>query len=267
MKELRVTSRFNKYAKLLTPHVSRHLLDEDEEIAQLSEDIIIKFGEKNPDAIEPAVQTVLKRIKDRPGYRENDLRTIGKLGKIKPEYVENHISKIMSDIKSSPEWNVRRFAAYALGDIGSTNPEVVKEALPILAMYLSSSEWWLPHLKEAEKRKNSVGGITFSFSLEEDPEVWVRDAAILALGNIGERNPEIVKSTIPKIISCLKRRQPYTHKRAVVTLGQIAKTDSSSIELALPTLEKMAREEHDEKVKIEAKRLLENIIAERKLKE
>lgn len=263
LKELRVlTHRFKKYERFLTPYVSSYLLDEDEEISQSSEDIILKFGQQDPDAIESAVQTILKRIKERPNrYRENDLRILGILGRIRPKWVENQIPIIVSDLRNSPSWNARRFAAYAIGDIGSVDPELVKESIPILARYLGSSDWWLPKLREAEKEEISVGGITISIPLGggPNPEVWVRDAAIVALGNIGEKNPEIVKATIPAIISCLKRAEPYTRKRAVVALGQIAKMGRSYVEPAIPILERIAREDPDRKVKLEAKRLIESI--------
>lgn len=263
LKELRVlTHRFRKFERLLTPYISSHLSDEDEEISQLSEDIILKFGQRDPDAIEPAVQTILKRIKERPNrYRENDLRILGMLGRIKPQWVKNQIPVIVSDLRNSSSWNSRRFAAYALGDIGSVDPELVEKSVPILARYLGSSDRWLLKLREAEKEEISVEGMTISISLGggPSPEVWVRDAAIVALGNIGERNPEIVKGTIPSIISCLKRSELYTRKKAVVALGQIAKTGRSYLEPAISTLERMAKEDPDRKVKLEAKRLLESI--------
>lgn len=263
LKELRLlTRRFKNCERLLTPYVSSHLSDEDEEISQLSEDIILRFGERNPDAIEPAVQTILTRIEERSNrYRENDLRILGMLGRIKPQWVENQIPVIIDDLANSPSWNARRFAAFALGDIGSVDPEAVKESIPILARYLGSSDWWLPELRKAEKEEISVPGITISISLGEgpDPEIWVRDATIAALGNIGGKSPEIVKDAIPMIISCLERPEPYTRKKAVVALGQIAKIGSNYVESAIPTLERMAREDPNTKVMLEAKRLLEKI--------
>ena len=263
LKELRsLTHRFRKYGRELTPHVASHLVDEDEEISQLSEDAILKFGERDPDAIEHAVQTILKRIKERPNrYRENDLRILGMLGRIKPQWVENQIPIIIDDLKNSLSWNARRFAAFALGEIGSVDPKLVKESIPILARYLGSSDWWLPKLREAEKEEVSVHGITISISLGggPDPEVWVRDATITALGNIGGKSPEIITDAIPMIIACLKRLEPYTRKRAVIALGQIAKIGSNYVESAISTLERMAREDPNTKVRLEAKRLLESI--------
>jgi HEAT repeat protein len=262
LKELRVlTHRFKKYERLLTPYVSPHLIDKDEEISQLSEDIILKFGERDPEAIEPAVWTILKRIEEHPKkYRENDLRILGMLGRIKPQWVENQIPIIIADLKNSSSWNARRFAAFALGEIGSLNSELVKESIPTLAKYLGSSDWWLPKIKEAEKEEISVQGIKISISLGgPDPEVWVRDAAISALGNIGGKSPEMVKDTIPMIISCLGRPEPYTRKRAVVALSQIAKKGRIYVESTIPILKTMVREDHDKKVVLEAKRLLESI--------
>jgi len=259
LKELRCsTSRFRKYTKELKSHVSSHLLSEDKEISQLSEDIILKFGELDPETIEPAVQTILKRIKKRPNeYREKDLGTLGMLGRIKPHWVKNQIPIIIDDLKNSVFWNARRVAAFALGMIGSVDPELVREAVPILAKYLGDAEWWLSKIKN-EARVNPKVAIDLGVAsgMKVNPEVWVRDAAITALGDIGEQNPNMVKETIPAIISCLKRPEPYTRKKAVITLGRVAKKDRTHVKSAISVLEEMSKTDSDNKVRSEVKKIL-----------
>jgi hypothetical protein len=252
LEELRLPkSRFKNYSNELILCISVHVLDDDEEISQLAEDVILRFGEKNPDAIDPAVEIMLKRIDEYPRkIHENDLFTLGKIGKIKPQAVKTRIPKIINDLETSPHWNERRFAAYALGMIGSADQESVKESIPILAKYLEDSKW--------TKRVDSDDAIVDNM-MQMEPDVWVRDAAILALGEIGEKNAEIVKDVIPKIVACLRRRESYTRKRVVVTLGQIGKSDRSLIEPYFKHLEKIIKEDSDEKVRFEAKKVYESL--------
>lgn len=259
-----LTYRFKKYEKLLTPYVSPYLLDEDEEISQLSEDIILNFSRRDPDATETAVRMILKRMEERPsGLSEKDLRILGMLGRIRPQWVKNKIPKIINALLNSKEFNVRRFAAYALGEIGSADPEAVKEAVPILIRYLGNSDWWLPHIKK-EKEEVSVQGIriTLSYGENSDSEAWIRNAAIEALGNIGEKKPEIVKDAIPLLVSCLKRPESYTRRKAVEALGRIAKRGRAYVELVIPVLERTAEEDPDERVKLEAGAILKSISPE-----
>ncbi len=144
--------------------------------------------------------------------------------------------------------------------IGSIDPESVKKAVPILVTYLGNAEWWMLIIREAAKENMEIAiDLTVAEGMGVNPEVWVRDAAIGALGDIGEKNPEMMKDTISMIISCLQRPEPYTRKRAVVALGQIGKNNRSYVESAIPTLVKVAEKDPDEKVRLETKRVLEII--------
>jgi len=222
--------RFQNYVKLLTPHVSSHLLDDDERISQLSEDIIICFfGDKDPSAIEPAVPTILRKIEERPSTRrEDDFRKLAILGRINPQWVKNQIPMIIDSLKNDKSWEVRRSAAWTLGWIGSADPELVKEFVSLLRAHAQV-------------------------------EPLVRNTVIRVLGNIGEKSPQTVKDAIPTIISCLSSRSRETRKSAVAALDKIAKKDPIYVGSAIPILEKMAREDPYKEVMSEAKRLLESI--------
>lgn len=265
LKELySVAFRFKKFEKLLVPYVIPYIMDKDEEISKLSEGIILKFGRRNPDAIKPAVETILKRIKVRPDrYRDRDLYVLGILGKIRPRWVANEIPIIINDLKQSKFWQVRRWAAIVVGMIGSADPNLVKDSIPILAKYLGDAKWWLSELKELAKKDMEVAASFLTAQmLGVKPEVEVRNAAIGALGDIGEKNPEAVKDIIPMITSCLKCPEAYTRKKAIIALGQIAKKGDNYVRSAIPVLEKMAKKDPNEKVRLEAKRLLESISPE-----
>jgi hypothetical protein len=259
LNELRAsTSRFNKHSRVLAAHVANHILDEDKEISQISEDTILKFGEKDAGAVEPAVQTILKRIDTFPDeYQENDLRLLGMLGKIKPQWIRNRIPWIIGKLRNSAMWNERRFAAISIGMIGSTDPELVKEAVPIIEKYLGDGKWWVSEIVNKTKLDSKVSiDLNVAYGMGVDPEVWVRDAAIGSLGDIGEQDPEIVKDTIPEIIRCLSRSEQYTRKKAIYALNQISKKGRVYVEPVIPILQEIYKNDKDDKVKSEAQKLL-----------
>ncbi|MFW6116990.1 MAG: HEAT repeat domain-containing protein [Thermoproteota archaeon] len=224
------THRFRKHIGLLIPYILPHLREEDGELFNLSKDVILYFAEIDPDAVEPAVKIILKRIEEGTDRgRVNDLRLLGMLGKIEMQWVEDQIPKVIEDLKNSSNWNVQRFAAEALGQIGSMNPELVKESIPLLAEKLSGFDQ------------------------------WVRDAALAALGNIGEKRPQLIRDTLPAIISCLKGSRSYIRKHAAHALGQIAEKNPAYVQSAIPILKRMSEEDSDEKVRLAAKRTLQKI--------
>ena len=134
--------------------------------------------------------------------------------------------------------------------IGSTDQEVVKEAIPILTKYLGDSDSLL--------KIDTVDLIVVS-GLQVKPEVWIRDAALMALGDIGEKNPELVKESIPMIVSCLRRPESYTRRKAIIALGQIGKNTRSLIEPYIKHLKRVVEEDSDDKVRLEAKRVYESL--------
>ena len=68
---------------------------------------------------------------------------MGLFGRIKPKWVESKTLIIIGELKNSRYWNARRFAADALGEIGSVDPELAKESVPIFTKYLVEAEWLL----------------------------------------------------------------------------------------------------------------------------
>lgn len=52
--------RFRKNVKQIAPYVSKHLLSENVKITELSRDLMVRLGEKDPEAIEPHIEAIIK---------------------------------------------------------------------------------------------------------------------------------------------------------------------------------------------------------------
>lgn len=248
----------------IVPYLLQHVEGSDLEVSKLSIKLMLQIGKISPEWIESILPRVIEKCKKLLNTRfegEYAIMTLGELGTLNANCAKEVMPLIIDRLEKSSVWNERRFAAFAVGQIGKLNPDLVRNAIPILARYLGKSDWWLPQVREAERETVDVGGIKISISIGggPNPEVWVRDAALGALGDIGENNPEAVKDTIPMIVSCLQRPEPYTRKKAIVALSQIAKKGRIYVESVFPTLEEIAQKDSDQKVRLEAQRVLESI--------
>ena len=252
LKEFKPTRCPAKYAEQLAPHVSRHLYSENEEIAKLSRDVMLRLGRLAPNAIEPYVEAIIKSAESEASrygiFSSEPLFTLSRLGEMNPNWVRDRISMIIKSLKEHEFWNMRRFSAITIGKIGSRDPNLVKDAVPILTKYLGSSDWWLPQPIDEEMMADLAC-----------IEVCLRDAALYALGEIGGRDPELVKDFISSITSCLRRPEGCTRKSAIEALSKIAEKDSSYINPALSLIKEIAEKDPNEKAKRAAMKLLKKL--------
>jgi hypothetical protein len=119
--------------------------------------------------------------------------------------------------------NERRFAAFAIGSIGSTDPSFVKDVLPLLIQYASDPDSVRKELEIAGRHDSTIKRyFSISISMGVDDATWLRDACIDALGMIGKRFPESVNSAIPMLEKLTKDApSPYTVKKAIKALDAI----------------------------------------------
>jgi hypothetical protein len=251
----------------LIPHLLPHIESSDPQISRLSIKLLLQAARKSPESAQNVVPRIIKKCKSLLNTRfegEYAIMTLGEIGALNSDWANEVMPFIIDRLENSLVWNERRFAAFAIGQIGKVNPDLVKKAIPILTRYLGNSDWWLPQVEESQRETMEVKGIKITIDMGglvggPNPEVWVRDAALGTLGDIGENFPEVVKESISLIVSCLQRPEPYTRKKAIIALGQIAKKGRSYIESVIPALEKIAEHDSDQKVRFEAKRVLESV--------
>jgi len=232
------------------------------ELSKSAMKIALMIGKKSPTLIESISLKIIAKCTEwlsTPYESENGLMTLGELGALNADWAIHVLPLIMDRLQRSEAWNERRFATFAIGQIGKTHPELIRDATPILARYLGDSAWWLHTLKDNSQETFEAADLNISISINDgvDPEVWLRDAALGVLGDIGAEHPDMVKDFVPMIILCLQRQEPYTRKRALTALCQIAQTNVNYITPIIPTIERIAEIETDPKVKSEARRILE----------
>lgn len=219
--------------------------------------ILVDMCKISPEVIDVAAPQIIescKKLMQTPYKGELGISTLGELGALKENWAKQVFPLIYNALRNSNAWNERRFAAGTIGIIGAAYPDVIKEAIPLLIAYLGESSWWLPKLRQADKKMVEVAGIRISIGIQENinAEVWVRDAALRALGEIGENDPEAVKDSIPIIAQCLSLPEVYTRKRAIIALGQIERTNIDYVKPVLPAIKTYAEKETDEKNRYEA---------------
>jgi hypothetical protein len=166
---------------------------------------------------------VKKLEKAQESHAESNI--IGKIASIDIELVKPLIPKLVKNLENHPEWNARRFSAFNLGTIGLKNPELVKDAVPIMIDYITR-----PH--EVTKRQPinvRAGGYSISMDLSPekmlgvDQTQWLKDAYIDSIGMIAKGDKKLIlkyKSLIEDIAR--KDKSEYSRKKAQNVLDSLS---------------------------------------------
>jgi hypothetical protein len=217
------------YTKGSVPHYPKiigalgsHLQAEDD-VFDLLWKVLRAILKKKPDMLGPIVPQILSRLKNKPSKETTGVLIIlGELGEANPAWIKNEQLFIMQKLRSK-EWNERRFAAFAIGSIGSADPSAVKEGIPIMMEYAAYPEKVRKELQDSAKTDSDIAiGLSVAGSMGVDPGTWLRDACIDALGMIGKKSPESVRTAIPMLEKLSKDApSPYTIKKATRALDLI----------------------------------------------
>jgi hypothetical protein len=166
---------------------------------------------KKPETLNPIIPDIMSRLKK---IIQSDvihaLMILSELGGVNPSWIKAEKQFIEQKLRSK-FWNERRFAAFAVGSIGSMEPSFVKDVIPLLIEYASDPEKVKRELKEIAIRDHDVAvnlisdksiGIDFEVKLikldiDIEPANSLRDACIDSLSMIGRRSPESVNVAIP----------------------------------------------------------------------
>jgi HEAT repeat protein len=148
---------------------------------------------------------------------------LGELGSVNPAWVKDEQPFIMEKLVESKVWNERRYAALAMGSIGSSEPSFAKDAIPIMIGYVAHPKEVARELGNLAKADPKVSiDLGVAASMGADPAVWLQDACIDAFGIIGEKSPESVDGAIALLESIAKEdNSPYTRTKAAHALDLI----------------------------------------------
>ncbi len=187
------------------------LKSDDRGLLVVSESLLLTLIKKDKEQYSDLARNYIKHIsKNIDCYVESHI--IGKLGLIEIEWIKEIIPTLKKKIKSDPEWNVRRFAAFNLGTIGKKYPNLVKDIIPTLTSLIKD-----PYgIAKKEKIKTKA-------MLIEDPILWLKDAYIDTLGMITAGDKKLIqpyKLLLENIVK--KDKNPYSKKKAQKVLDMIS---------------------------------------------
>ena len=157
----------------------------------------------------------------------------GEIGERYPEEVKDGISKLVALLDDEKE--VRDEVFKSLVMIGMKRPDIIVGAIPALVKYkgffdIAKSLRGFPS-GESDNAKESISGL---ISLLYDRKEDVRKIAAFTLGVIGEKQPELVKNTIPPLIKLLKEEESV--RSVSFAMGAIGKNRPEWIKNAIPKL-------------------------------
>jgi hypothetical protein len=181
---------------------------------------IIRTMLKNqPQSIEPIVPDILTIAKQKEDVTGTILLGwVRDFGETNPKWVENEIPIIIEQLKSSKRWNQRRWAAFAVGSIGSKDFTLIQSAIPVLIDYVANPDRVRSQLEELARKDKDVA-IDLMVAGNNDPATWLRDACIDALGMIGKTFPHAVKDAVALLQNLASSApSPYTMKKAKLAL-------------------------------------------------
>jgi hypothetical protein len=218
------------------PHYARiadtlrsHLQDDD--LVYIVWEVMQKMLKKEPEILDPLVPGIISWFKNKSESHHVTafLSILGELGGANPAWIKNEQAFVKQKLRSK-DWNERRFAALAVGSIGSAEPSFVKDVIPLLIEYASDPKKVRNELDELA-RKDSDVQLHFTVPpfiddiMNTEGQTWLRDACIDALGMIGKRSPESVNAAIPLLEKLSKDApSPYTIKKAIRALDGIRGT-------------------------------------------
>lgn len=135
---------------------------------------------------------------DRGSFRSEITTLITKLSHSEPDITANTIAEHLKEVET-----LRKFIFTTLNDISMDRPKAVVDALvPLLS----------------------------------DENVNSRQMSVHLMGEIGERNPDVVRPHIPIIIRLLEDRYIHVRQRAAYALGKIGSVKPEYVYNSVPTL-------------------------------
>jgi hypothetical protein len=218
LKSLVTTKGSLPYYASIADTLRTHLQDDD--LVYTVWGVMRKMLKMEPEILDPLVPGVISWFKNKSESHHVTafLSILGELGGANPAWIKNEEAFVKQKLRSK-DWNERRFAAFAVGSIGSAEPSFVKDVIPLLIEYASDPEKVRNELDELARKDSAAKlhltvppliDVTISTSMDTEGTTWLRDACIDALGMIGKRSPESVNAAIP-LLEKLSKDAPSPH--------------------------------------------------------
>lgn len=220
LKTLLSRKKFSLEAEQIIPILKSLSESTNQKVSQLVLDDLLLIHKRGLDPNNDIVKFLTKSLESKP-LDNRTLFQFTKIASVDPSSLADSIPRILTALSSSPAWNDKRFAAFAVGEIGKRRPELVKDAVPYLVHYVLHPEETKENPIEAK-----VGKIELKFPvaamLGVNPGQWLKDASIDALGMIGGADPGLVSDAI-KLLERVSGEDSseYSRKKAQRALKSI----------------------------------------------
>lgn len=220
LKVLLSRRRVSLEAARFVPTLKQLYKSDTQKISQLAFDNLVLILERHPDSKENILQFLITSLESSP-MDTRSLSRLARLARVDAGSLSCLIPRIRDSLVSSPQWNERRFAAFAIGDVGRQRPDLVEDCIPYLVRYVIHPEDTKE--KPAEVRFGDFRmGMSPAAMLGVNPGVWLKDAAIDAIGSIGSADPRLVADSVPILERVASSDQsPFSRKKAQRALQYI----------------------------------------------
>jgi len=195
-------------------------------------------------------------------------------------YIAENNSKaaieILLETLKHEDWSVRSYAAQIIGELGKINPEIITSGdIDVLEQLINiiknDRDGWVREstAKAMGKLANNTILPTADLKsiievlnniLETDEHDGARGTAAQILGDIGNKNPDLIIYSLPIIGRRLKKDESWIVRYyAAYALGMIGAINPKKVEKYLPILRELAENDPDPGVKDSIKEALRKI--------
>jgi HEAT repeat protein len=210
------------------------------------------LAEEKPVLLDSFIQPLVDLLDSGDEFAKmTSARVLAKLSEI---FVDEMLpaAPALTALLKDPNLGIRRYAAYALANLGEENPDRARDGVMVLLEYLTEGD-------DIEKANAACGlallakgnpdlvmdsAQVFKDALGEDNEVVQTNSAYI-LGIIGNREPDLVRDVVPELIELLDS-SPGVQENAAYALAQIGVREPELIAPAVPRLMEMIKDARDD---------------------
>lgn len=235
--------------KYAIPSIINNLRHEVWRVRREATSALSKIGENSPKQVKKAIPYLIeclgdanKRVRidaakaiakiEKGNLQDDDWQTrreaakaLGKIGKHRPRYVKEAIPLLLEKLED-PSIEVRNESANAIIEISGGN-SFLNDALPILISALNSKNEALRKISISAIKKIAQNEVYEEDLLEilfialESKNAEIKSGAALVIGEIGSKNPNLVRKAVPLLLNNVEDGEQKVQKSAIKALDII----------------------------------------------
>jgi ssDNA-binding Zn-finger/Zn-ribbon topoisomerase 1 len=212
-------------AKYVQKLLSFLLWHKSDFVVHESEKLLLSFAKKDYENAKKILQKYASKIVANPeSYFKDGI--IGQIARIDLNLIKPIIPCLKINLKENSSWEIRRVLSFNLGNIGSVDPELIKDIIPIMVDYIKK-----PYI--IKEKDNSIKFKLFGKELslnvnldnlfgDIDPKEWLKDAYIDSLGLIAKTHKDVIRPYENILKDIAKNdKSEYSRKKANEVLSYL----------------------------------------------